>query len=437
MKKHLTYNCKNVSDFMVALQKVLPNYEVFALLHGANVSDTLVANQYEFLAGIGTIAVYNDKNAVISQEMSALWEQQDFRFGYVAYDLNIHGWFENPLENTVPLPYQFFWFVPEYTVFCEKNSSIIQLIGTNPEDLLNKICEALAQSVSSNSDKRLPAVNFEPMMSKKEYLKTVQKIQKDIVEGTFYEMNFCQEFVANDASGINPFDVWEQVAIQNPVPFAAFVRVHDFYIISASPERFIKKIGNKVFSQPIKGTSKRSLDADEDEKIKHSLRHNPKELAENVMIVDLVRNDMSQCCEVGSVRVDELFGIYSFPSVHQMISTVSGNALPNVGFDMFLKNMFPMGSMTGAPKKMVVEKAAEYEKTARGVYSGCIGYISPRNDFDLNVVIRTLIVDKQHNKASYHVGGAITFDSVPELEYEECLLKAHFWRALFGKNEKV
>lgn len=421
---------------MAALQKVLPNYEVFALLHGANESDTLIAKQYEFLAGIGTTVVYNDKNTDMGQEMGKLWQQQDFRFGYVAYDLNMHGWFTSPLENTVPLPYQFFWFVPEYTVFCEKNSAIIQLIGPDPDALLHQICAAITLTVSNTGTKSLPAVKFKPMMSKKEYLETVQKIQNDIVDGTFYEMNFCQEFVAN-ASQINPFDVWEQVVVQNPVPFAAFVRVHDFYIISASPERFMKKKGNKVFSQPIKGTSKRSSDAAEDEQIKHALRHNPKELAENVMIVDLVRNDMSQCCEVGSVRVDELFGIYSFASVHQMISTVSGNALPNVGFDTFLKNMFPMGSMTGAPKKMVVEKAAAYEKTARGVYAGSIGYIDPQNDFDLNVVIRTLIVDKRNNKASYHVGGAITFDSVPELEYEECLLKAHFWRALFGDKETV
>ena len=159
-------------------------------------------------------------------------------------------------------------------------------------------------------------------------------------------------------------------------------------------------------------------------KSKEELFHSDKDRSENVMVVDLVRNDLSKVCEEGTVKVDELYGIYSFPQVHQMISTVSGELKKNISFTEIIKATFPMGSMTGAPKKRVMELIEQYEKTKRGIFSGCLGYISPNGDFDFNVVIRSIMYNASSNYLSFQAGSAITFYSDPEKEWEECLLKA-------------
>jgi para-aminobenzoate synthetase component 1 len=192
-----------------------------------------------------------------------------------------------------------------------------------------------------------------------------------------------------------------------------------------SPERYLKKEGKTILSQPIKGTAKRYPDNPElDLKNLNALKDSEKERAENIMVVDLVRNDLSKICEHGSVHVDELCKVYSFPQVHQMISTVSGTLRDDVQFSDAVKATFPMGSMTGAPKKKVMELIERYEKSKRGLFSGSIGYITPYNDFDFNVVIRSVLYNAATRYLSFHTGSAITFSSDPEKEYEECLLKA-------------
>lgn len=261
-------------------------------------------------------------------------------------------------------------------------------------------------------------------MAKEDYLHKIESIRQHIQRGDCYEINFCQEFYATNAQ-IDPLSVYRQLTDISPNPFACFYKLDDKYVLCASPERYLQKKGNRLLSQPIKGTFKRNLaDAVADESLKQALTKSEKDRSENVMVVDLVRNDLSQVCKEGSVQVDELFGVYSFPQVHQMISTISGELKTGFGLAEILQASFPMGSMTGAPKRRVMELIEQYEVTKRGIYSGAIGYISPDNDFDFNVVIRSILYNATAAYLCYLVGGGITFYSDAEKEYEECLLKA-------------
>ena len=226
----------------------------------------------------------------------------------------------------------------------------------------------------------------------------------------------------NDVS-IDPFFIYQKLSELSPNPFSSFYKLNDKFLLCASPERYLKKMGDKIISQPIKGTLKREINFEEDEIKKQEFFVNEKERSENVMIVDLVRNDLSKICEEGSVEVDELYKIYSFPHVHQMISTVSGKIAVNKKIKEIISATFPMGSMTGAPKKRVMELIEKYERSRRGLFSGAVGYINPENDFDFNVVIRSILYNETTHYVSIPAGAAITFSSDPEKEYEECLLK--------------
>ncbi|MBK5269686.1 MAG: anthranilate synthase component I family protein, partial [Bacteroidia bacterium] len=261
-------------------------------------------------------------------------------------------------------------------------------------------------------------------ISKEKYISVVRQLKQHILRGDCYEINYCQEFFA-EHSVIDPVAVYKKLSAVSPNPFSALYKMNDQWLICASPERFLKKRGNEILSQPIKGTSKRNVtDADDDKGNKDELLHSAKDRSENVMIVDLVRNDLAKVCEEGTVKVDELFGIYSFPQLHQMISTVSGELKENVAFSDIIRATFPMGSMTGAPKKRVMEMIEKYETTKRGIFSGAVGYISPDGDFDFNVVIRSIMYNAASGYLSYQAGSAITFNSDPEKEWEECILKA-------------
>jgi para-aminobenzoate synthetase component 1 len=241
--------------------------------------------------------------------------------------------------------------------------------------------------------------------------------------GDIYEANFCQEFYAEDIQ-IRPFELYKSLMDTSPTPFSAYYSFAKNQLMCASPERFIKKTGNKIISQPIKGTAKRSLNQEEDAYLKRQLYHSKKDRTENVMIVDLVRNDLSRTAKQKSVKVEELFGVYSFSNVHQMISTVTSEVAKEHHFTDVIKAAFPMGSMTGAPKIMATKLIEKFEHTKRGLYSGSVGYISPNGDFDFNVVIRSLQFNVENNYLSYMVGGAITHNSIPEEEFLECEVKA-------------
>jgi para-aminobenzoate synthetase component 1 len=343
------------------------------------------------------------------------------QFGFISYD------YKNKIEDLYSEHYDGLEF-PEKHFFTpqilfdigEKNVKISLVSDFEDKNIKQLISEIESISVDFKESKK---IKITPRISKEEYLKTINQLKKHIQLGDIYEVNFCQEYFADNAE-INPIDIYFKLNKKSPTPFSCFVKFEDKYLISASPERYIQKSGNKILSQPIKGTAKRGDTLEEDELIKKELFNDPKERSENVMIVDLVRNDLSKIAKKDSVVVNELCGIYTFPQVHQMISTVSGEVKKEVDFDAILKATFPMGSMTGAPKIRAMKLIEKYEKTKRGLYSGTVGYINDKGDFDFSVVIRSITYNSKNNYLSFMVGGAITNQSDPEKEYEECLLKA-------------
>ena len=336
-------------------------------------------------------------------------------FGTFSYEL------KNEVENLksdhpdyLNFP-ELYFFAPKYLIGI-KNGLINVLIGND------SIIDEINQFIISN-DQKQAALKVQKCLSKVQYLDKVEALKSHILRGDIYEINFCQEFFAENAI-INPVQTFETLNQLSPTPFAGYFKIGDHYILSATPERFLCKRNNKLISQPIKGTAKRSNVLLEDQNIKTQLKHDLKEQSENVMIVDLVRHDLTKSAVKGTVKVDELFGIYTFPQVHQMISTISCELNNDVHFIDAIKNAFPMGSMTGAPKLKAMELIEAYEETKRGMYSGSFGYISPDGDFDFNVVIRSILYNAETKYLSFQVGGAITYQCDALKEYDECLLKA-------------
>lgn len=336
--------------------------------------------------------------------------------GFFGYDL------KNELEQTqsnnldrLNFP-DLYFFVPQYILIIKDR--VVEIIADDAEE----IWVAINQQQIPEQQPVQP-LQLQSRFSKGEYIDSFNQIKQHITRGDIYVTNFCQEFFADDAI-IEPLQVFTELNRISPTPFASFFKYHQQYIICASPERFLAKRGNKLISQPIKGTARRGGNIAEDEVIKQNLRNNIKEQQENVMIVDLVRNDLTKSAKPGTVRTDELFGIYTFEQVHQMISTVTCEVDKGLSSVAAIRNTFPMGSMTGAPKLSAMQLTERYERTRRGVYSGAIGYFDPNGDFDFNVVIRTILYNATHGYLSFQVGSAITFDAEAEQEYEECLLKA-------------
>ena len=380
--------------------------------------------EYDFLAAFGCLKTFqgNERNGF--QQLSEFLEKtDDWVMGYLSYDLKngIEDIYSGNLDR-LDFPAICF-FQPEYVIFSKNESIKVQTLPEITPD--NKISETI-NSIKDISTDILKSDSLEPIhiksrFSKDEYLRIIEKLKKHIKRGDVYEISFCQEFYADAL--IDPYYTYKKLAEISPAPFACFYKNKDRYLISSSPERFMRKKGNRVISQPIKGTRKRGGNPLEDEALKTELYNDRKERAENVMIVDLVRNDLSKTALMNSVEVDELYGIYSFEQVHQMISTVSCRIEESKYLEC-IRNSFPMGSMTGAPKVRAMELIEEYEKTKRGLYSGAVGYISPEKNFDFNVVIRSILYNSSENYVSYSVGGAITYLSEPMQEYEECLIKA-------------
>lgn len=274
-------------------------------------------------------------------------------------------------------------------------------------------------------------INLRPSLSRDEYVAKIQEIKKHIQFGDVYELNFCFEHIAESVE-VDPISVFAQLQAQNPSPYAAYLKLGDLHCLCSSPERFIAKKGSLVFSQPMKGTNMSSEDALENSHLQDLLRTDPKERAENIMITDLVRNDLSKCAKPGSVKVDELCGVYKYGSVNQMISTVSCELKNDLKPMDAILAAFPMGSMTGAPKHRAMQLIDQYEDFSRGIFSGTIGKISPNGDFDFNVVIRSLIYDERTKRLSIPTGSAITIHSDPDKEYDECLLKAQRIREILN-----
>ena len=344
-------------------------------------------------------------------------ENQSWLFGHLSYDLkNEIESLTSANQDRVQFP-ELFFFEPQILIRLNEKEMLIE--GDFPEVTYDEIMNGRVETI-----KKPVAIDVTGKISKTDYIDIIEKLRAHILRGDCYEINFCQEFFAENAD-IDPIEVYEKLSAISPNPFSALYRISDHWLICASPERFLKKQYNRLISQPIKGTSKRSNDnVASDEREKDQLRTSSKDRSENVMVVDLVRNDLAKVCKEGTVHVDELYSIYSFPQVHQMISTVSGIVEDDVDFSKIMHATFPMGSMTGAPKRRVMELIEEFEQTRRGLFSGALGYISPDGNFDFNVVIRSILYNAASRYLSYQVGSGITFYSDPQHEWEECMLKA-------------
>jgi para-aminobenzoate synthetase component 1 len=345
-------------------------------------------------------------------------QHQDWLIGYFSYDLKneIEALVSQHTDNLFFPPAYF--YVPQHILLFAEDHLWIESLE-EPHSIYQEILFYRPKATSSY----ISQIHIQQRSAKELYIQQVNQVKNHILEGDVYELNYCIEFFAQDVQ-LEPWQTYLALNQKSPMPFSVFQRVNDQYVLCASPERFLKKDGNRLLSQPIKGTARRGKTPAEDEYLKMQLRYNEKEMAENMMIVDLVRNDLARSAHTGTVAVEEMFGIYTFPQVHQMISTVSARFRPEVHFAEAIRNAFPMGSMTGAPKIKAMELIEQYEQARRGLYSGAIGFITPAGDFDFNVVIRSIIYNASNKYLSFQVGSAITYDAIAEQEYEECLLKA-------------
>ena len=376
-------------------------------------------NRFELLVGAGNAST-----------LTAFTEGRgDWVFGHFAYD------FKNQLEARLHSKHEArqgfadqFFFRPEVVAYIAFDTTTLIVESTGDAEATLQVMLAQEGQVAAGLP---PEVQWQYQFSKAEYISTVEHIRDHIVEGDCYELNLCTEAFTT-GTHIDPWLTFYRLNQLNPAPFASFYCNNDAYLISASPERFLFKAGAALLSQPIKGTARRSADPAMDVQLKTALYHDEKERAENVMIVDLVRNDLARSCSKGTVTVPELFGVYTFPQVHQLISTVSGMKREDISAEQAIRNAFPMGSMTGAPKMMVMELIEKYERSRRGLYAGAVGYVTPDEDFDFNVVIRSLFYNAATAYLSYQTGGAITYDSVAVMEWEEMRLKAKAMEQVFG-----
>jgi para-aminobenzoate synthetase component 1 len=358
----------------------------------------------------------------------------DYIFGYLSYDLknDVEKLSSNNVDE-LGFP-DLYFFQPKKVLIVKDNCLELAYLAACSSEIDQDITSILnpafnKKCLTENQQK----IEIKHRISKQAYCKSIEVILQHINRGDVYEVNFCQEFYINDCE-IDPIKTYKKLNKISKAPFSSLFRIKERTLLCASPERYLKKEGTKIISQPIKGTSKRSTSFKEDQKSAEELSKNPKERAENIMIVDLVRNDLSKLALKGSVDVEELCKVYSFKQVHQMISTIVCEVADTTHPVDIIKATFPMGSMTGAPKVAAMKIIEAQEKVKRGLYSGSVGYFTPTNDFDFNVVIRSLLYHQEKKYASYIAGGAITAKSTPEDEYNECLLKAKALSLVFSED---
>ncbi len=331
--------------------------------------------------------------------------------GFLGYDLKNHiEDLKSENRDYVNAPDLYFFRPQKMLLYDHWKQRLVRNSGFN----LNTVSTA---PVRQQVDLRIE--NLQSVTPEKVYLDKIYAAKERIREGDFYEINLSHIITGTvEGSG---FELYEQMRKAGPVPFGAYMKWDDFEICSASPERFLCRDADRVFSQPIKGTAARNYSPAKDQEIARQLQLSEKNRAENLMIVDLVRHDLSKVATPGSIKVPELFQLQSFKTVHQLISTIEGRVKAETDSVDVLKSCFPMGSMTGAPKIRAMQAIEEFEDYKRGIYSGAIGYIKPDGDFDFNVVIRSAIL--KNGNLYYPVGGAITSDSDPVEELEETYIK--------------
>ena len=420
MRQMATYHISDIESFKRKLSSWAAQFEQSAVFQGNNSSEYGLYLKYDMLVGADSISeIYSEENS-----FSALSgfhnDKKDWLFGFLSYDLkNEIEEVKSENDDNLLFPLLHF-FQPKWVFEIIQNEVKISF----PKDIERKEMQLLFREITQIDfcTQKSKSAKIKSRISKEQYFEGFEKLKEHIYRGDIYEVNYCQEYYAENAE-LNPISVYQNLYDISKPPFAAFYRCKENYLMCASPERFLRKEGLKLISQPIKGTRKRSLLKEEDNCLKEELLACSKEQSENVMIVDLVRNDLSKTASASSVKVEELFGIYSFPQVHQMISTVTSELDGGTHWVDAIRHAFPMGSMTGAPKISAMQLIEKVEVFKRGLYSGAVGYISPSGDFDFNVVIRSILYNSKNKYASMPVGSAITANANPKDEYEECELK--------------
>jgi para-aminobenzoate synthetase component 1 len=428
LRKKVSYTVDDAQKFKVSLLQWAQKFYEIVWLDGNEHAQKY--SSFDAILAVDAItAIKTDANNAFEDLKVYQKKSKDWLFGYLSYDL------KNDIEQLISKNYDGLEF-PDLYFFQPKK--IIKIQGKKVEFIyLQMVADEIENdfkvilALKSNNDlevsKNEKLMPIKMRIFKDEYFKQVSKMLAHIHRGDLYEANFCQEFYIENQT-INPFKVYQKLNSISKAPFASFLKINDQYLLCASPERYLKKQGIKVISQPIKGTAKRSKNKKKDNQLKVDLANNEKERAENIMIVDLVRNDLSRHALKGSVKVEELCKIYTFEQVHQMISTVITEVEADANPIDIIKSTFPMGSMTGAPKVSAMNIIEDLEAFKRGLYSGAVGYFSPENDFDFNVVIRSILYNASKPYISFAVGSAITAKATPEHEYQECLLKAKAMR---------
>ncbi len=402
------------------------DFKVCCVLDSNNYIDKY--SEFDFLVAADAYSELevNNQNLNAFEQLKSYKKNKKWLFGGFGYDLkNDTENIQSHNKDEINFP-DIFFFEPKHLIILKGNTLTIN--STNSEEIYQQIIttKPIQTILDFNGE-------IKSTFSKEQYVATFNKILAHINRGDIYITNFCIEFYAQNVT-LHTVLAFQKLNQISPTPFANYFKWDDKYIISATPERFLAKRGNKLISQPIKGTAKRNKDLATDNRIKIQLQNDAKEQQENVMIVDLVRNDLTKSAKASTVKVEELFGIYSFANVHQMISTVVCEVKPGIDSVDIVKNSFPMGSMTGAPKLKAMEIIEHYEQTKRGIYSGAVGYFAPNGDFDFNVIIRSILYNSSKKYLSFEVGSAITANANAETEYDECLLKADGIFKVLGKN---
>jgi len=427
LRKKVSYTVVDISRFKDALLHWAKQYEEVVWLDSNNHAGAY--SSFDAIIAVDALtAKITDAQNAFNDLQEYQKETNDWLFGYLSYDL------KNDVEHLSSQNFDglhfpdLYFFQPKKIITILKNTVefiYLQMV----DDEIEIDFQTLAKDIVHTPQERISInpVKIRMRIFKDEYFKNVQLMLQHIYRGDIYEANFCQEFYAENIE-IDPLRAYNKLNKISKAPFATYLRLGNKYLLSASPERYLKKKENKVISQPIKGTAKRSANSIEDKMLRSELFADDKERSENIMIVDLVRNDLSKSALKGSVKVEELCKIYTFKQVHQMISTITSIIAINKNPIDVIKETFPMGSMTGAPKVSAMKIIEKLESFKRGLYSGAVGYFLPNGDFDFNVVIRSILYNEKEKYVSYAVGSAITAKSIPELEYEECLLKAKAMR---------
>jgi para-aminobenzoate synthetase component 1 len=420
----------NFRDFSGKAKNYASQFNPCVILDSCDIAPQLQKGKYKLLLALGGSQVIEPNSPKI-KELFKFWSSnQCWMFGVLGYNL------KNEIEdlqskNSLCFNWpELCFFIPNNVITIDWDDNL-WIYGNNSEAIYKAIKESSYETKNGAEVNIYKPIEYD--FNKESYLETVNKIKREIIAGNVYELNLCSRFTYPKITIKEPFVLFEELSRISPAPFSAFLSINNKYVISASPERYLYLYGNQLVSQPIKGTRPRGFNQKQDDLLIKDLRTNLKDRAENVMIVDLVRNDLAKVSKAGTVNAEELFGIYTYSHVHQMVSTISAEIEKNTNWQQAIESTFPMGSMTGAPKIAAMTFIESLELMNREWYSGALGYLDPQGNMDFNVLIRSIFYDSLIEKMAYYAGGAITIDSNPEDEYNEMLIKTKAIHSIFNK----